>query len=127
MAQQASPEPNGQSEFFMAQVMNWAEMALSASGTTTLEMCCLGLPSVLVIQVDNQIRIGQAMAERGLGLQLGWWEDVSAAMMAQGVDELAADRDRRERYSRRGMAAVDGRGAARVAAELIATAAEWRP
>lgn len=111
----------------MAQVMNWAEMALSASGTTTLEMCCLGLPSALVIQVDNQRLIGQAMAAQGLGLQLGWWEEVSGEMMARGMDELAVDRAGRERYSKAGMALVDGLGAARVASELLEAAAEWRP
>lgn len=111
----------------MAQVMNWADLALSASGTTTLEMCCLGLPAVLVIQVDNQRLIGEAMAARDLGLQLGWWEEVSAEMMAQGVDELAADRSCRERFSRDGMEAVDGLGADRVARELMSAAREWRP
>ncbi len=111
----------------MAQVMNWAELALSASGTTTLEMCCLGLPAVLVIQVENQRRIGEEMGRRGLALQLGWWEEVSGEMMAAGVDELAADMARREAFSRAGLKAVDGQGAARVAKALLAAAREWRP
>lgn len=111
----------------MAEVMNWADLALSASGTTTLEMCCLGLPSVLVIQVENQRRIGEAMGARGLAVQLGWWEEVDGEMMRRAVDELAGDQDRRRDMSQAALTAVDGKGAARVAKALLARSQDWRP
>lgn len=111
----------------MAEVMNWADLALSASGTTTLEMCCLGLPSVLVIQVENQRRIGEAMGALGLAVQLGWWEEVDGAMMRRAVDELAGDQARRRAMSTACLAAVDGRGAARVASALLERRQRWKP
>jgi UDP-2,4-diacetamido-2,4,6-trideoxy-beta-L-altropyranose hydrolase len=104
----------------MASVMAWAEMALSASGTnTTLEMSCLGLPMVLVIQAENQRLIGEAMARHGLALQLGFWDRVDEGAMGRGVERLAADAGLRAGMSRRAMAAVDGRGAGRVADALL--------
>lgn len=109
----------------MAQVMAWADLALSASGTTTLEMACMGLPSVLVIQVDNQRLIGQAMGRRGLATQLGWWRDVTGAMMARAVDELADSADERGRQSRGCLDAVDGKGAERVAEAILAASRDW--
>ncbi len=109
----------------MAQVMGWADIALSASGTTTLEMACLGLPSVLVIQVDNQRRIGLEMGSRGLAIQLGWWQDVTPDMMVQAVDNLATDSGERKRQSEKCLKTVDGKGAYRVAKAIIAASQEW--
>lgn len=104
----------------MASVMNWADMALSASGTnTTLEMSCLGLPMVLVIQAENQRLIGEEMGRQGLAVQLGFWNEVSGSMMREAIDELAVDRIWRAAVSRDLMARVDGKGTDRVAAALL--------
>ncbi len=112
----------------MAAVMNWADLALSASGTnTTLEMSCLGLPMVLVIQAENQRLIGEAMGRKGLAEQLGFWSEVSGAMMCEAVDALANDPGWRARMSQLLMATVDGRGAERVARALLETCGEGRP
>lgn len=105
----------------MTAVMNWAALALSASGTnTTLEMCCLGLPMVIVIQAENQRLIGEALGRQNLAVQLGFWTGVSGAAMAQAVDALAGDASRRRAMSEASRAAVDGLGAGRVADELLA-------
>ncbi|MFH1060244.1 MAG: UDP-2,4-diacetamido-2,4,6-trideoxy-beta-L-altropyranose hydrolase [Pseudomonadota bacterium] len=104
----------------MPAVMNWAELALSASGTnTTLEMSCLGLPMVTVIQAENQRLIGEALGRRGLAVQLGFWTGVTGPAMAAAVDALAGDAPRRRAMSAAGMAAVDGLGAGRVAEALL--------
>lgn len=109
----------------MTAVMNWAELALSASGTnTTLEMSCLGLPMVTVIQAENQRLIGEALGRQGLAVQLGFWTEVTGPAMAAAVDALAGDAARRRTMSAAAMAAVDGRGAARVAEALLAACAE---
>lgn len=104
----------------MTGVMNWAEVALSASGTnTTLEMSCLGLPMVLVIQAENQRLIGEFMGRRGLARQLGFWSQVDGPAMAAGLEALAADQAARVAMSQRLQLAVDGQGAGRVAQALL--------
>lgn len=109
----------------MTAVMNGADLALSASGTnTTLEMCCLGLPMVIVIQAENQRLIGEALGRQGLAVQLGFWTEVSGAAMAGAVDAYAADQARCRAMSAAAMAAVDGLGAGRVAEALLAACAE---
>ncbi|MFZ5585185.1 MAG: UDP-2,4-diacetamido-2,4,6-trideoxy-beta-L-altropyranose hydrolase [Thermodesulfobacteriota bacterium] len=108
----------------MTAVMNWAHLALSASGTnTTLEMGCLGLPMIAVIQAENQRLIGEALGRQGLAAQLGFWSGVSGRDMAAAVDALAGDARRRRAMSAAAMAAVDGLGAGRVAEALLAACA----
>ncbi len=108
----------------MTGVMNWADLALSASGTnTTLEMSCLGLPMVLVIQAENQRLIGEFMGRQGLARQLGFWSQVDGAALATGLESLAADPVARGEMSQRLQMAVDGQGAGRVAQALLAVCA----
>lgn len=57
----------------MAQLMLRADLAVGASGTTTWERCCLGLPTILIETADNQRTIIQNLcrdqAVVGVGLE----------------------------------------------------------
>jgi UDP-2,4-diacetamido-2,4,6-trideoxy-beta-L-altropyranose hydrolase len=109
----------------MPALMSWADMALCGSGVTSYEMCCLGLPMVVVTPVDNQIPISRGLEKLGLIRHLGWWENVGGHEIAQAVDALAADRQARDQLSRAGQRAVDGLGADRVAKALLEEAEKW--
>jgi len=41
----------------MAELMANADLAIGAAGATTWERCCLGLPSILVVAAENQIKV----------------------------------------------------------------------
>jgi len=107
----------------MPALMAWADLALCGSGVTGYEMCCLGLPMLVVTPVDNQRPVSRGLEEADLIRHLGWWEKVSGADMARAVDVMAADVALRRRLSRAGQAAVDGRGADRVARALLEASA----
>jgi UDP-2,4-diacetamido-2,4,6-trideoxy-beta-L-altropyranose hydrolase len=109
----------------MPALMAWADMALCGSGVTSYEMCCLGLPMVVVTPVDNQIPISRGLEKLGLIRHLGWWENVECQTIAQAVDALSADRRARDEMSRAGQLAVDGLGAKRVAQALLEEAEKW--
>jgi len=49
----------------MARLMAEADLAIGAAGSTSWERCCLGLPSLLVVLADNQIRIADALEAFG--------------------------------------------------------------
>jgi UDP-2,4-diacetamido-2,4,6-trideoxy-beta-L-altropyranose hydrolase len=98
------------------------------AGTTMWEGACLGTPMVAVVVADNQATPAAAAATRGFvevvegrpgRAGLGCAERVGDTVAA-----LLADDDRRASLGRHGRAAVDGRGAERVAdalANLFAT------
>ena len=47
----------------MAEVMANSDIAIGATGSTTWERCCLGLPAIQIIIADNQIEIANSLDE----------------------------------------------------------------
>ncbi|MCA2214448.1 spore coat protein [Jidongwangia harbinensis] len=103
-----------------------ADLAVSASGTSTWELLCLGLPAALVWVVENQILGYGRTIERGLAAGVGHLPslrepDSAEAQAAVAVlRDLLTDAPRRAALSARAWAAVDGRGVERVADSLTA-------
>ena len=98
-----------------------ADLAVSASGTSTWELLCLGLPAALVWVVDNQILGYERTIARGYaaGLgQLGHLGETSVATLRGLLTDAAA----RTTLAARAWQAVDGRGVQRVADALLARA-----
>ena len=105
----------------MAAWLNWADIVVSASGSTVWELACLGVPSALIVLADNQDGIASAMAAAGAALVV---DTLAPGAVRTAVDHLVADAELRSDLSRRAMALVDGRGAERVVAALRARITE---
>ena len=54
----------------MAEIMANADFAICASGSTTWERCCLGLPSIQIVLAQNQKLIAQLIHSEGAGLSI---------------------------------------------------------
>ncbi len=102
----------------MPELMAWADLAVSAAGSTCLELAFMGLPGVLLVLAENQRPLARAMAAAGAAIDLGPEEDRSPADIAAEVDRLLAAPDTCAEMARRGRALVDASGARRVAAVL---------
>jgi UDP-2,4-diacetamido-2,4,6-trideoxy-beta-L-altropyranose hydrolase len=50
----------------MADLMTQSDLAIGASGSTNWERCCLGLPSLLVVQAENQKSSAKALEDSGI-------------------------------------------------------------
>jgi UDP-2,4-diacetamido-2,4,6-trideoxy-beta-L-altropyranose hydrolase len=99
----------GAIESLMAQ----ADIAITAGGTTTLELAYLGVPMVLLPVAKNQQPGAAALAAAGAATLVGDPAAAAAAALA-----LLPDADRRRAMARCGRAMVDGQGAKRVMAFL---------
>lgn len=99
-------------------VLAGADLAVSAAGTTTWELCCLGRPMLLMAVADNQRGIAAGMGRAGAGVNLGWFEEVTAETVAAGLDRLLSDSQARQGMADRAAKLVDGLGATRVAAAI---------
>lgn len=99
----------------MAELMAWADLAIIGAGTTCWEMCCLGLPAMLVIAAENQKRSAERLHTLGVAVNAGRAEDIACDPMARRALELLEDQSLRRQMSDRGRKLVDGRGTARVA------------
>ncbi len=100
------------------ELMTWADLVLSAAGSTVWELCCLGVPMALVTVAENQEHNYRLALEAGLAVGLGALADVvsgqvtalPSVLRSEAVNELGA----------RAWKTVDGLGADRVARAVLA-------
>lgn len=104
----------------MPVLMDNADLALVGGGVTMLETCAAGLPALVATVAENQEAGAAYLAGRGLVRSLGRANDLNEDALSRELDAMLADADELARLSTSSRAAVDGRGAARVAAALLA-------
>lgn len=107
----------------MSSLMDRAEVAVSAAGSTVWELACRGVPSVLLVLADNQVSVARAAARQGIGVNLGWHHQVAAGHLADVVERLCRSPDERQAMGRRGQRLIDGQGASRVVRAMKGIAA----
>ncbi len=103
----------------LAPLMAVADLAIGASGATTWERCCLGLPALIVTLAANQEPIARELHARGLACYLGAAETLQQSQLEFALLAAIEGGDNEER-SQRCMDVVDGMGASRVALALRA-------
>ncbi|HEX3049196.1 MAG TPA: GNAT family N-acetyltransferase, partial [Aggregatilineaceae bacterium] len=109
------------------ELMAWADVAVTASGSTCWELLYMGLPSAVIVLAENQEPIARDLSERGAVINLGWQHDLSDEQIGAALRDLIEDEARRKRMSETGRALVDGRGAERVIWAMEAAEIDLRP
>jgi UDP-2,4-diacetamido-2,4,6-trideoxy-beta-L-altropyranose hydrolase len=102
----------------MPELMAWADMAVSGAGSTSWEICSLGLPAVLLCVAQNQKASAECLAERGAALLVTNEGGSARSAMAAAVKDLAVSVSLRERICRIARELVDCNGAIRVTAKI---------
>ncbi len=98
----------------VAELMLWADVAVSAAGSTCWEMCFLGLPAILIAVAENQMLGAQELARREISALLGSMNEITPEKIAQELQDVLLSPQRRGDMSQRGRELVDGRGCERV-------------
>ena len=111
----------------MPDLMAWADVAVSAAGSTCWELAFMQLPSVLLILADNQRFNATGLDSAGATLNLGWHRDVRPAVLAHALQRLLAAREVRAEMAGVGRSLVDGNGSFRVAALMSGLQVRVRP
>ena len=102
----------------MAELMACADVAIGAGGSTTLERCFLGLPSLAVDLADNQRAMLRDLDAAGHIRHLGPIGSIDAAGLAKALQQFIADTPARTAMSQRNMSLV-ANGSERIARHLI--------
>jgi UDP-2,4-diacetamido-2,4,6-trideoxy-beta-L-altropyranose hydrolase len=98
----------------MPDLMAWADIAVSAAGSTCAEMSLLGLPALLIDLAENQTPVAQELGRKQIAIHLGSSKEVTAAEIAGKVQLLLLSKELRTSLSQRSRELVDGDGAERV-------------
>jgi UDP-2,4-diacetamido-2,4,6-trideoxy-beta-L-altropyranose hydrolase len=109
------PEPERLRDAFAS-----ALLAVSAGGTTMLELAACGTPAVILVLADNQVEVARAFAARGAALDGGRFASFDEHRFARTLWALLHDAPARRRMAQALRGLVDGRGATRVAQAVLA-------
>lgn len=66
-------------------LMEHADICISSSGSTLYELASLGVPTLFVIQADNQLRLAEYMEKNKIMINLGWYYNLKEKAL---LDEL---------------------------------------
>ena len=103
------------------------DIAISAAGTSSWELCTLGIPSILIEVVDNQTESLREMTKRGLVIGLSpssFAGDEMTAAITHHLEDLVGNERLRQSLSHACSAIFDGRGAQRVVESMTRVSAD---
>jgi UDP-2,4-diacetamido-2,4,6-trideoxy-beta-L-altropyranose hydrolase len=98
----------------MSPLMRWADLAVSAGGSSCWELAYMGVPFLVLILSDNQEGIARGLAADGAAINCGWFNRVSVTTLATYLEDAIRDGERLESCARRARQIVDGFGRERV-------------
>lgn len=98
----------------MPELMAWADVAVSAGGSTCWELAFMGLPNLVLVLAENQYPVAQGLDTAEVAVNLGWHKDLSAAEIVQALTNIMMNQKQRAGMAQRGRELVDGKGSARL-------------
>ena len=111
----------------MPELMAWADVAISAGGSTCWELSFMELPSILLVLAENQRVIAQKLATLNQAINLGWHQDVESKNIADILSALLQSTAQRINMIEVNQRIVDGEGVFRIIKSLDANSLQLRP
>ena len=102
-------------------IMRRCDIAISAAGTMVYEYACIGMPSILITQADNQARIADYMKRNNLMYYGGDWKDINLHNLRFKVVSLLEDFRLREMMSQKLVESLDKQGVNNIAEIVMKT------
>ena len=101
----------------IADYMKKCDIAVSAGGVTTYELCACGIPTIMYTLADNQLEIAQTVSEKELIFYAGDVRehiDCCVDNIISRIDELRSNVVLRQEISVKMLQTVDGHGCERL-------------
>lgn len=102
----------------MAEIIEWADVAVASAGTVVWELLHMGLPPILISLSSNQVPVANDLALKGAAIYLGWYEELNETAISEHLIQLASQPTQRRDMSEIGRAMVDGNGVWRILRSL---------
>lgn len=98
----------------ISSLMAKADLAISATGSTTWEILSMGLPLITGVIADNQEPAAKVLGEEGIAVNVGWFKTVSVSKLTLTIQRLVDSKKERAALSEAGRKCVDGKGVEKV-------------
>lgn len=92
--------------------------ALTSGSGWSLELACIGVPQLMILQSEAHWPTAQRLEEEGCATCLGWHENVSPQTIRTAIQNLVTDPLERQAMARSGRKLIDGRGPDRLVTAL---------
>jgi spore coat polysaccharide biosynthesis predicted glycosyltransferase SpsG len=92
--------------------------AVTAGNAWSLELACVGVPQIIIVQAEVHWPTAQRLEEEGAATCLGWHANVSPQTLRQAAQDLLGDALERQAMARCGRKLIDGRGPDRLVTAL---------
>jgi spore coat polysaccharide biosynthesis predicted glycosyltransferase SpsG len=93
-------------------------LAITSGSSFSLELACVGIPQLIVVQSDLHWPTAQRLEDEGVAVCLGRRENLTPVALRQAVQNLLMDPAERQAMARCGRQLVDGRGPDRLVTAL---------
>jgi spore coat polysaccharide biosynthesis protein SpsF len=114
--------PDADIRFAPASLMDVAaecDLAIVAFGVSATECAHVGVPALYLGLTADHALSAQGFDEAGFGINLGVASALNDKKLTEAIFALAADPERRRAMAAAGRLAIDGRGAERLAQEIV--------
>jgi spore coat polysaccharide biosynthesis predicted glycosyltransferase SpsG len=98
----------------MPELMAWADVAISAGGTTCWELAFMGLPSIVLILAENQRLAAEKLDAMTSALNLGEHQNICHHTIKQKILMLIFSSKLRLKISQNCQCLVDGLGSEKI-------------
>lgn len=103
----------------MSSFMLQSDLAITTAGSTVNELVATGTPVISFVVAENQELLAEKVEGLGIGKNLGWYNRVTDQQILQTVKEVLFDDLLRQKMGETGRKLLDGKGAKRVATEIV--------
>lgn len=102
----------------MPELIRWADVAISAGGSTCWEFAFSGLPNIIIILSADQELIASELSKYGVSIALGKPDEINSISIIKTISDLMYSPDKRYAMTQAGRRIVDGNGTRRIISAL---------
>ena len=95
-------------------LISWADLAITAGGSSCWEFASCGCPAIVIPLVENQRFVVDTMVDSGAAISPGWLEQLSAGDICKSLEQVFGPTEKFSEMSQNGQRLVDGLGVERI-------------
>lgn len=102
----------------MPELMIWADLAISAGGSTCWELLYYGVPFLVIILAINQEEIAAVLENKSAAINCGHFQSLHPENLARRILSVIHNKTLREQFKTKGSLLIDGFGATRIIQQM---------